>query len=150
MKARNLLFLLLFTGIATNAYAAKPGSDTGTSNEYEFAGYSEVIPINTSGSKIGLHEKLCRDAFGPTAKWATSKEVFEAFDADETTPLPPNAALMRAVLVSIGDVEYDPYANASATLGSGCPTVRVNYLGRSLKIYRRDVTPPRTVYGGRR
>jgi hypothetical protein len=63
-----------------------------STSSYHFIGYSAG---RVTSPQIGSQSKLCRDTFGESARWASTKEVREAFESGAFTDLPPVLATLK-------------------------------------------------------
>ena len=74
--------------------------------------------MHSSLHVLGEHSSLCRETFGDTARWATTKEVREEYEAGSATPFVRAAVRVVPTLATNGYL-YDSHAEVSYGIGQG-------------------------------
>ena len=123
---KSIIFALLTVYVALisqSVWAAKPGDGTtAPSGEYELVGFStDSITINTLGSQ----SMACRNTFGADAKWATTKELVEAYESGLAIYPPAQTYGAARPLYSMfsSGILYEPYILRSTSDTSRCAGV---------------------------
>ena len=146
MKFILLQSVILIAAFSSNTFAAKPQeppqdvvviNDTTkpvpvavlnlAGDEYAFVGPSTDPVISFA---LGSQGTVCRAAHGPDARWATTKELVEAYESGATSTFPSTGTgwIARPIItIGTGTGTYlDPYARTSLSSPGLCLSLNEN------------------------